>query len=118
MRSLFGFLFKREVILVAFMLFKLVAATLNGLNLGTVDAWGMGILMLMTYSVITWFAHKRQIISIWAISIIMLYDAAGAVMGGLAQLGPAPAVGIIGFAVGLYMIFGALVIFSSRHQSV
>ncbi|BCS88838.1 hypothetical protein [Pseudodesulfovibrio sediminis] len=118
MRPLLGFLFKREVVLVAFLLIKGVAAMLNGLQNNTTEAWGMGILMLLTYSVIVWFAYKRQRISIWAISILMIYDAAGAVIGGWQHFNTAPAVGVIGLIVGLYITFGAMVIFSGRHQSV
>lgn len=114
MGQVLAFILRPKVVLVAYLCIKAVAAALHGLSAGTTEAWGIGILMLLTYSVIAWFAAQRMVISIWAITILMLYDAAGAVLGGLHQFSTAPAAALIGFVVGVYMVMGALVVFQSR----
>ena len=116
MRGLTGFLLRREVVLAAFLLLKLAAVIATGLSMGSIETWGIGILALATYAVICWFAHQRRVISIWAATIIILYEASSALTTGIEYFKTAPAIGVISFAVAAYLILGALVIFSSRHK--
>lgn len=117
MCSIFNFLFRRETVLVAFLLFKVAATVFHGVTMNTTEAWGIGIMALMTYSVIALFAWKRHAISIWAISIIILYDAAGSVAGAWDSLSTSPVAGVVGMALGVYLILGGLAVFSSRRES-
>jgi len=116
MRGPAGFLFRRETVLVAFLVLKALTVTVNGVMLGSTEAWGIGILALLTYGTIVWFASKRQVISIWAISIIMLYEGSGILLAGLEKLASAPGLGVLGLGVAAYLVVGALVIFSGRHE--
>lgn len=116
MRGLAGFLFRRETVLAAFLVLKALTVVVNGVMLGSNEAWGIGVLALMTYGAIVWFAYKRQVISIWAISIIMLYEGSGILLAGLERLDSAPALGVLGLGIAAYMVVGALVVFSSRHE--
>lgn len=117
MRRLTGFLLRREVVLAVFLLLKLAAVITTGLTIGTVETWGIGILALVTYTVIAWFAHQRRVISIWAATLIILYEGSNALTTGVEYFDTAPAIGIISFTVALYLVMGALVIFSSRHRA-
>jgi len=115
-KSPFGFLFRNEVILIFFMLVKIINAVMNGINVNSNEAWAIGILAILTYSVLAWFAYKRQAISIWAISIIMLYDAVGSTSAALNNFATTPTTSVMALIMSGYIILGALVIFSSRHE--
>lgn len=111
----FAFLLRREVVLIVFLLLKLAAVITTALTVDAIEAWGIGILALLTYSVIAWFAYKRRTVSIWAITLIMLYEGSGALLTGIENFDTAPAIGGIGFIVAVYLVLGALTILSSRH---
>lgn len=115
MRGLTRFLLRREVALIAFLLLKLAAVTTAGLATDETRTWGLGILALVTYTVIAWFAWRGRVLSIWAITILMLYEASGALITGLEQFNSAPAIGVIGIVTAAYLVMGALMIFASRH---
>ncbi|MBG0790512.1 MAG: hypothetical protein H0S80_08470 [Desulfovibrionaceae bacterium] len=115
MRGLPGFLLRRDVVLAAFLLLKLAAVVIAGLTLGTAQAWAIGVLALAVYGVIAWFARSGRLISIWAITIIILYEASGALLTGVAQFKQAPGIGLLGIAVAAYLLLGALSVFSGRH---
>jgi len=115
MRKLIGLLFRREVVLVAFMILKAIAAVFTGLTVNSNEAWGIGILAVLTYGIIAWFAYKRRVISIWALSVIMLYEGAGTLLTSWTYFASSPALASLGFVVGGYLILGGLVVFSSRH---
>ena len=114
MRALSGFLFRRDVALAAFLLLKLAAVVVSGLAMGDTRTWAVGCMALAVYGIIAWFAWQRRTLSIWAITIIMLYEGSGALLTGLARFDAAPAVGVLGIAVAAYLILGALSVFSSR----
>ena len=92
MRGLPGILFRRDVALAVFLILKLVAVLVAGFSLGTVEVWTIGVLTLAVYGIIAWFALQRRTISIWAITIIMLYEGSGALLTGFDQFGSAPAI--------------------------
>ena len=115
-----GFLRRREVILVIFLLAKTAQSVIVGLAVNTNEVWGFGILALLVYLVLAWFTYQRQIISIWAISVLMLYEASGPFINTLKDLAAAPmdnmGMGMATLIVSGYILYGALVIFQSRHQ--
>ncbi|MCJ2165553.1 MULTISPECIES: hypothetical protein [unclassified Pseudodesulfovibrio] len=115
MRTLIEFLLRRETVLVGFLIIKTVTAVLKGLALNTGETWGMGILAVATYAIIAWFAHKGRVISIWAISIIMLYEGTGLLLVSLGAFPAALSVALIGLAATAYIFIGTLITFSSRH---
>lgn len=115
MRTLFDLLFRREVVLVVFMILKTIAAIFSGVTVNSNEVWGIGILAVLTYGVIAWFAYRRRVISIWALSIIMLYEGAGTLLTSWTYFASSPALASLGFVVGAYLILGGLVVFSSRH---
>lgn len=109
-------MFKRETVLIAFLVAKAVHGLVVGLTVNTSEAWGNGILAVLVYGVISWFAHKGQGISIWAISLIMMFE-------GTSQFGSAwkgfdanPAVSSMVFVVATYIVLGAMVIFLNRRR--
>lgn len=114
MRALLEFLFNRRNALIGFLLVKAAAALVNGLLSDSAEVWGIGVLAVAVYAVIAWFAHSGRVISIWAISILMLYEGAGALLLAWANLTLAPGVALVALAVALYLILGALTVFSSR----
>lgn len=116
MRALLQFLLRRETVLIAFLLIKAVTATANGLALNSGEAWGIGLLALATYSVIAWFACKGRLVSIWAISLIMLFEGSGLLLRSLADFPEAPVPALIGMAVTAYLFLGTLIVFSSRRD--
>jgi hypothetical protein len=116
MRALLEFLFTRKHVLIGFMLLKALAVVVNGLVLGTAEAWGIGILALMVYGIIARFAQAGRVLSIWAVTILMLYEAAGALLAALSGLGSAPATALIGLAAAAYLVVGALAVFASRRE--
>ncbi|WP_319582934.1 hypothetical protein [uncultured Pseudodesulfovibrio sp.] len=116
MRALLEFLFTRKHALVGFLLLKAVAVVVNGLVQGAAEVWGIGILALIVYAVIARFALSGRVISIWAITLLMLYEAAGALLLAWSSLTGAPAVALIGLVVAVYLIVGALVVFASRRE--
>ncbi|BDQ34074.1 hypothetical protein [Pseudodesulfovibrio portus] len=116
MRGVTGFLMRRGVVLSAFLLLKLAAVITAGTTLGSVEGWTIGILSLAVYATIAWFAHRNRVISIWAITVIMLYEGSGALITGIQYFNAAPAIGIMGVTVAVYLVLGALVVFSSRHR--
>ncbi|NDV18245.1 hypothetical protein GO013_02275 [Pseudodesulfovibrio sp. JC047] len=117
MRALVALLFRRQVVLVVFMVLKIIASIFSGVTVNSNEAWGIGLLAVLTYGVIAWLAYKRLVISIWAISIIMLYEGAGTLLTSWAYITSSPALALLGLAVGAYLIFGGLVVFSSRRTS-
>lgn len=114
MRGLTGFLMRREVVLAAFLLLKLAAVIMAGATLGGVEAWTVGVLSLTVYAVIAWFAWQRRAVSVWAMTVIMLYEGSGALITGIEYFNAAPALGVIGVVVAVYLVLGALAVFSSR----
>ena len=116
MRALLEFLFTRKHALIGFLLLKAVAVIVNGLVRGSAEIWGIGILALIVYGIIARFAQAGRAISIWAATLLMLYEAAGALLLAWASLTNAPAVALIGLVVAAYLIVGALVVFASRRE--
>lgn len=116
MRGLLEFLFRRGSVLVGFLLLKAAAVLVNGLASDSGAVWGLGILALLVYAVIAWFAHTGRLVSIWAITVLMLYEGAGALLLAWSSLGSAPGIAAIGLCAALYLILGALVVFSSRRR--
>lgn len=116
MRGLTGFLLRREVVLATFLLLKLAAVIMAGTTLGSVEAWTFGVLSLAVYAIIAWFAYRGRVISVWAMTIIMLYEGSGALITGIEYFDAAPALGITGITVAVYLVLGALSVFSSRHR--
>ncbi|WP_319541587.1 hypothetical protein [uncultured Pseudodesulfovibrio sp.] len=115
MRRVFDIVFRRDIVIVVFMILKAIAAIFTGLTVGSNEVWGIGILAVLTYGVIAWFAYKRRVISIWALSVIMLYEGAGTLLMSWTYFGSSPALASLGFVVGGYLILGGLVVFASRH---
>lgn len=115
-----AFLRRRETILIFFLFAKTVSSVIVGRAINSNEAWGLGILALLVYLVLAWFTYKRQIISIWAISVIMLYEASGPFINTLKILAATPMdntiMSILTLIVSGYILYGALVIFQSRHQ--
>ena len=115
-----GFLRSREVILTIFLLAKTVDSIILGIAVNSNEVWGFGIITLLVYLVLAWFTYQRQIISTWAISIIMLYEASGPFFNTLKSLAATPMddtiMTILRLIVSGYILYGALVIFQSRHQ--
>ena len=116
MRALLNLLLQRRTVLLFFPAFKAVAAVVNGLAANTAEAWGIGILAVLVYSAISWFAWRGRIISIWAITVLMLFEASGLLLGSLAAFGEAPVRAVIGVLLTLYLILGGLIVFSSRRN--
>jgi hypothetical protein len=116
MRALFAFLFTRKHALVGFLLLKAVAVIVNGLVQGSAEVWGIGILALMVYAIIARFAQAGRTLSIWAVTLLMLYEAAGALLLAWSGLTNAPGLALIGLAVAAYLIVGALAVFASRRE--
>ncbi|WP_272701526.1 hypothetical protein [Desulfovibrio sp. Fe33] len=116
MGALLRFLLTRKHVLIGFLLLKTLAVLVNGLAQGSTEAWGIGILALLVYGIIARFAHAGRLVSIWAITLLMLYEAAGALLLAWSSLTNAPGVALIGFAAAAYLIAGALVVFSSRRK--
>ncbi|WP_316899248.1 hypothetical protein [Pseudodesulfovibrio indicus] len=117
MRALLEFLFKRRNVLLGFLLIKAIAAVASGLLAGTAEVWAIGVLAVGVYAVIARFAYSGRIISIWAITVLMLYEGAGALLLAWSSLTSAPGVAVIALAVALYLILGALAVFSSRRAN-
>ena len=115
MRRVFDLIFRREVVLIIFLCLKALAAVFTGVTVNSNEAWGIGILALMTYAVIAWFAYKRRVVSIWAISVIMLYEGVGTMLTSWTNFSAGPAIASLGLLVGTYLILGGLAVFSSRH---
>ncbi len=113
-------LFRREAILIIFLLAKTVNSVITGMTLDTNEAWGFGILALLVYSILSWFTYRRQVISTWAISVIMLYEVSGPLARSVKSLLAAPLDDPVRSTLTLvvtgYLICGALGIFKSRHQ--
>jgi hypothetical protein len=116
MRALLEFLFTRKHALIGFLLLKTVAVVVNGLVQGSAEVWGIGILALAVYATIARFAQAGRVLSIWAVTLLMLYEAAGALLLAWSSLTSAPAMALIGLVVALYLIVGALVVFASRRE--
>lgn len=114
MRAAVGFLLRRGPVLAVFPLLKLAAVIAEGVVVNTVDVWTFGVLAVIVYAVIAWFAWQRRIVSIWAMTLIMLYEGSGALLTGLRNLGTAPVLGAVSVAVAIYLVLGALTVFSSR----
>ncbi|EGB15173.1 putative monovalent cation/H+ antiporter subunit A [Pseudodesulfovibrio mercurii] len=117
MTALLRFLFTRGHALAGFLLLKAVAVVVNGLAQGTAEVWGLGILTLVVYGIIARFAQAGRVISIWAITVLMLYEAAGGLLLAWSSLTQAPGVAAIGFAVAAYLVVGALAVLSSRREA-
>jgi hypothetical protein len=116
MRALLEFLFTRKHALVGFLLLKTIAVAVNGLVRGTAEVWGLGILALLVYAIIARFAQAGRALSIWAITLLMLYEAAGALLLAWSSLTSAPGAALIGLVVAAYLIVGALAVFASRRE--
>ncbi|MGE4422535.1 MAG: hypothetical protein AB7D39_09575 [Pseudodesulfovibrio sp.] len=116
MRALLAFLFTRKHALIGFLVLKAVAVLVNGLVRGTAEVWGIGILALIVYAIIARFAQAGRVLSIWAITLLMLYEAAGALLLAWSGLTDAPGMALIGLAVAAYLIVGALAVFASRRE--
>lgn len=116
MGALLRFLFTRKRALAGFLLLKTAAVLVNGLARGTAEAWGMGILALAVYAVIARFAQAGRVVSIWAITVLMLYEGAGALLLAWSSLPGAPAVALTGLLVAAYLVTGALTVLASRRE--
>jgi len=116
MRALFAFLFTRKHALIGFLLLKTIAVVVNGLVRGSAEVWGISILALAVYAIIARFAQAGRVLSIWAITLLMLYEAAGALLLAWSSLASAPGTALIGLVVALYLIVGALAVFASRRE--
>jgi len=116
MRTLFEFLFTRKHALIGFLLLKTIAVVINGMVQASAEVWAVGILALVVYGIIARFAQAGRAISIWAATLLMLYEAAGALLVAWAGLPDAPAAVLIGLAVAAYLITGALAVFASRRE--
>jgi hypothetical protein len=116
MGALLRFLFTRKHALAGFLLLKTAAVLVNGLVRGTAEAWGMGILALAVYAIIARFAQAGRIVSIWAITVLMLYEGAGALLLAWSSLPGAPVAAVIGLLVAAYLVTGALTVLASRRE--
>lgn len=116
MNALLRFLFSPGHALIGFLLLKTAAVLAHGLAQGSTEAWGTGILALLVYGIIAGFARAGRVISIWAVTVLMLYEGAGALLLGWSGLQGAPGVAVIGFVAAAYLIAGALAVFSSRRR--
>ena len=116
MRALLQFLFTRKHALIGFLLLKAVAVIVNGVLQGTAEVWGIGILALLVYAIIARFAQAGRTISIWAATVLMLYEAAGALLLAWGSLPSAPGTALIGLIVAAYLIIGALAVLGSRRE--
>ena len=116
MRGLLEILLRRKTVLIVFLVLKCLTATVNGLTLDSGEAWGLGILAVATYAVIAWFANQGRLVSIWAISIIMLFEGSGLLLFCLHTFSSAPLLTLVGLVVTGYLFLGALIVFSSRHN--
>lgn len=116
MSALLRFLFTPGHALAGFLLLKAAAVAAHGLTQGTVEAWGIGILALIVYGIIAGFARAGRVVSIWAATVLMLYEGAGALLLGWSGLTGAPVVAVVGFVAAAYLIVGALAVFASRRE--
>ena len=116
MRALILFLLQRRTVLLLFPVIKAVAAVVNGLTVNTIETWGIGILAVLTYSIISWFAYQGRLISVWAITVLMLFEASGLVLSSLAAFNETPVPALLGLVLSVYLILGGLVVFASRRN--
>jgi len=116
MKALLNPLFRRGVILTAFVVAKGVAGLIQALTFQTTEAWGTAILSVLVYAVIARFAYTRQIISVWAMVIIMLYESFGQIASALQKFGVQPLISVITLILSTYFIIGALGLYLNRRS--
>jgi len=119
-KSLLRFLLRRETILIVFLLAKTVDTIITGMTVNSNEAWGIGILAVLTYSVLAWFTYTRQTISTWVLAVVMLFEGIGPLSDSLKNLATspmqAPVSDMLTLAISGYIVGGALVIFQGRRQ--
>jgi len=113
--NLIHFLLQRDAMLMGFLVVKAATSLIKALAVGSNEAWGLGILAVVVYGIIAWFAHQGRGVSIWAITLLMLYEGAGLLLLALGAFTSSPFMALLGMAVAAYVILGALIVFPSRH---
>jgi hypothetical protein len=119
-KSRLRFLLRNKTIIIVFLLAKTIDTVITGMTLNSVEAWGIGILAILIYSVLAWFSYTRQVISTWALAIVMLFEGIGPLSDSLKNLATtpvhAPVSDLLTLAISGYIVGGALIIFQSRHK--
>ncbi len=115
MRNLARFLLQRDAMLMGFLVVKAATSVIKGVAVNSNEVWGLGVLAVAAYAVIAWFAHQGRVVSIWAITLLMLYEGAGLLLMGVKLFPSSPLTAVLGLIVAAYVILGALIVFPSRH---
>lgn len=111
-----GTLFRPKFSLPVFLAAKAIESLVLGLMGHSNQIWALGILTILVYGTIAWFAHKHQPISVWAMSLIMLYEGIGQISTSVRLLQTAPFLNLPILCVAIYVVIGGMVLFGTRHQ--
>lgn len=109
-------LLRTDTAMAVFLVAKLIKCISLGVVAQSNEVWAIFILTMLVYGVIAWFAHKRQIISIWAMVIIMFYEGVDQVSMSLGALGSSPVLNVLALVVAVYVILGGMALFVNRNQ--
>lgn len=113
------FLLRRETILVIFVLATLVVGVMDGISGGSRESWTFGIATILVYGTLAWFTHKRQSLATWVTILVLIVTGSGYLYDGVVALTQGSDVSLLGMGskalVGIYLTWGALIIYRERH---
>lgn len=111
---------KRETVLVFFMAITILNSLLAGIRGNTSDTWTVSVLAVFVYGTLAYFTFQRQLIATWGLITIMLFYGSGFVYDALATVvlseAGSIALNTLQLLAGMYVFWGVLVIFKSRHE--
>ncbi|MDC0336457.1 hypothetical protein OAN24_06160 [Pseudodesulfovibrio sp.] len=117
--GIFAFILRRESILVAFVGSGIVSAIIDGVRIGTQDAWLFGALTVVVFGLLAWFTHQRYLLATWSTILVLLTTGAGYVYDSFNSLTHASEsmliVDLFKITAGIYLTWGALIIHRERH---
>ncbi len=116
MGGLLRFLFTPAHALVGFLIVKALTVLTNGFVRASAEVWTVGVLALVVYGVIAWFAHKGRLVSIWAVVVLMLVEGADALVNAAGTLETYPLLSLLEFIMAVYLIIAAYVVFAARRR--
>ncbi|WP_243544734.1 hypothetical protein [Pseudodesulfovibrio tunisiensis] len=111
-------LFRREVVIVAFVAVSVINGIITVSQFGMDQAGLASALAVLVYAVLAFFTWKRQRLATWGLVILMLLNSVSSVMGALrnilADSSVEPFTNMLILITGSYFAYGALQLFQDR----
>ncbi|GEM_PF-1086258 len=116
--SKFGFLFRTEAFLVGFVILAVVNAGLAWVYPAAENPLHVRLISVFVYSVLGWYAHKRQRVSTLVLCFLMLFTGVGTLFPSFTALvagaSDQPGMLLVNLFVGGYFTYGGIRLFLDR----